>query len=279
MSNTAGHGLYDKYKTATIDQWHAALLEASETKAPAFPKFSHLARLGSANLKAGIDEAISLYKIARPHLDNCVGPNKTYLDFGCGVGRIMKCFMRDFPAKNMIGLDVTQEFVDICKADFGSDFRFQHINTRPPCALPDNSVDVITAYSVFSHFSAIQATRWLDEFHRIARPGATLILTTYGRGHLDYVCDTPVDQLPPNKVVQLKDITDAGGKSEFVRMFDLGEMLFYVRNPNFGLHDYGHAYVGPEFVRRIWGRNFEVVEIIDNYQQLEQMAVVLRKRK
>ena len=279
MSNTAGHGLYDQYKTATIDQWHAALLEASETKAPAFPKFSHLALLGSANLKAGIDEAVSLYKIARPHLDNCVGPNKTYLDFGCGVGRIMKCFMRDFPAQNMIGLDVTQEFVDICKVDFGSDFRFQHINTRPPCALPDNSVDVITAYSVFSHFSAIQATRWLDEFYRIARPGATIILTTYGRGHVNYLFDSAEEKLPPSHKQQRKEIEAAGGKSEMFRMFEMGEMMYHVRGNTFGAYDYGYAQLCEEFVRRIWGRNFEVVGIIDNYQQLEQMAVVLRKRK
>lgn len=138
---------------------------------------------------------------------------------------------------------------------------------------------MITAYSVFSHFSAMQATRWLDEFDRILRPGGTLILTTYGRGHLDYVCDTPFEDLPPNKKAQRKDIDEAGGKSEFLRMFGLGEMLYYAKNPLFGLHDYGHAYVGEEFVKRIWAKHFEVVEIVDDYQRLEQMVVVLRKPK
>lgn len=270
--------LNDIYSARSIDDWQRAMLDAAETADPTFPRFTHLARLGSLNLKEGINEAFKLYRIARPHLDGCIGPGKTYLDFGCGVGRILKTFMRDFSPDSMIGLDVTEEFIEICKKDFGPGFRFFHIGTRPPCPLSDQSVDVITAYSVFSHFSAIQATRWLDEFNRILRPGGTLILTTYGRGHLDYVCNTPFDQLPPNKKAQLKDIEDAGGKSEFLRMFELGEMLFYTRNPTFGLHDYGHAYVGEEFVRRIWGRHFEVLEVIDDYQRLEQMAVVLRKR-
>jgi SAM-dependent methyltransferase len=230
------------------------------------------------NLKEGINEAFKLYVIARSHLDRCVGPDKVYLDFGCGVGRIFKTFMRDYTPENMIGLDATEEFIEICRNDFGAPYRFLRINTRPPCPLPDDSVDVITAYSVFSHFSAVQATRWLDEFNRIVRPGGTLILTTYGRGHLNYVCDTPVDKLPPNKKTQLKDIEEAGGKSEFLRMFGLGEMLFYTRNPVFGLHDYGHAYVGEEFVRRIWGHYFDVVEIVDDYERLEQMVVVMRKR-
>ncbi len=279
MAVGTSSSLTERFSKKSIDDWQAALLKAAETKDPSFPKFSHFARLGSLNLKEGINEAFKLYRIARPHLDDCVGTGKVYLDFGCGVGRILKTFMRDYAPEAMIGLDVTAEFIDICKADFGPGYRFQHIDTRPPCQLADQSVDVITAYSVFSHFSAIQATRWLDEFNRIIRPGGTLILTTYGRGHLDYVCDTPVDKLPPNKVAQLKDITDAGGKAEFLRMFGLGEMLFYTRNPVFGLHDYGHAYVGEEFVRRVWGRNFEVVEIVDQYDRLEQMAVVLRKKK
>ncbi|MGB8815257.1 MAG: class I SAM-dependent methyltransferase [Paracoccaceae bacterium] len=279
MTNTAGHGLHEKYKNSSIDQWHNAMLDAAANKDPAFPKFTHIPRLGSADLKSGIDEAFKLYRIARPHIEACLGADKTYLDFGCGVGRILKTFMRDFAPENMIGLDVTAEFIDMLKVDFGSKFTFHHIQTRPPCMIPDNSVDVITAYSVFSHFSGIQATRWLDEFHRITRPGATLILTTYGRGHVKYVCDTPLEQVPPNHVLQRNDIMDAGGKDEFFRMFAMGEMLYYVRHAVFGAYDYGQAYVGEEFARRVWGRNFEVVEVIDDYQRLEQMAVVLRKRK
>lgn len=271
--------LMDRYSKSSIDDWQAAVLHAAETNDPSFPRFSHLARLGSLNLKSGIEEAFALYRILRPHIEGCVGNSKVYLDFGCGVGRILKAFMRDFAPKDMIGLDVSKEMIDICKADFPTEFQFYNIPARPRCALPDASVDVITSYSVFSHFSAIQATRWLDEFNRILRPGGTMLLTTYGRSHLDYIYGTPFDQLPPNKKIQHADIEAAGGKSEFLRMFGLGEMIYYAKNPNFGLHDYGHAYVGEEFVRRIWGRHFEVIEVIDNYSRLEQMAVVLRKPK
>lgn len=267
----------ERFGKSTIEEWCAAMLEAAETKDASFPKFTHLARLGSLNLKAGIEEAFALYSIFRPHLDDKVGPGKTYVDFGCGVGRILKTFMRDYLPQDMIGLDVSKEMIDICKVDFPPEFNFHHISARPRCPLEDQSVDVITAYSVFSHFSAIQATRWLDEFNRILRPGGKLLLTTYGRSHLDYLFRLPMDQLPPNKKVQRSDVEEAGGKSEFLRMFSLGEMIYYAKNPNFGMHDYGHAYVGEEFVRRIWGINFEVVEVIDDYNRLEQMAVVLRK--
>ncbi|MGB8815256.1 MAG: class I SAM-dependent methyltransferase [Paracoccaceae bacterium] len=279
MTNNAGHGLFEKFKNASIDQWHQALLKAAASKDPSFPKFSHVAILGSADVKSGIDEAMNLYRIARPHLDDCVGANKTYLDFGCGVGRIMKTYMRDFPAENMIGIDPMEDFIGTCKADFGDKFRFNHIGFRPPTNIPDNSVDVITAYSVFSHFSAIQATRWLNEFNRIARPGATIILTTYGRGHINYLCDTPYENLLKAKQHQADFVNENGGKSEIFRMFELGEMIYSIQGNIFGRYDYGHAYVGEEFARRVWGKNFEVLEVVDDFKKLEQMAVVLRKRK
>lgn len=272
-----GHGLFNRYRNASIDTWRNAMLDAVQPYDTRFPKFSHIAKLGSANLRDGIIEAFKLYKIARPHMDGCVGDDKAYLDFGCGVGRILRCFMRDFPAANMTGADVTAEFIDICRDNFGDRFNFLNIAPRPPIDMPDNSVDVITAYSVFSHFSAVQATRWLDEFYRIARPGAIVALTTYSRAHINFIYDAPPDTVPPNKAAQKEELNEYGGRSEAFRMFGLGEMIYFQKGAAFGKHDYGNAYVGEEFVRRVWGRQFEILEIKDEYKELEQMAVIMRK--
>lgn len=103
--------LHDQFAMASIDEWERALQNAAATKNPEFPGFTHFARLGSANLSEGITEAFKLYRIARPHLDDCVGANKVYMDFGCGVGRILKTYMRDFAPENMIGLDVDKELI------------------------------------------------------------------------------------------------------------------------------------------------------------------------
>lgn len=213
----------------------------------------------------------------RPHIERNVGEEKTYLDFGCGVGRILGTFMCNFPARNMHGADVTEEFVSICRNDFGDMFRFHHIDPRPQASFAPESVDVITAYSVFSHFSAIQATRWLDEFNRIAKPGAIIALTTYGRGHIDFIYDSPPDRVPPNKANHLVPLNEMGGKGEVLRMFELGEMLYVPKGQIFGRYDYGDAFMGEEFVRRIWGRQFEILEVVDDFDRMEQMAVVMRK--
>lgn len=72
-----GTKIFDEHHGSTIEEWQGAMLRAAESSDPSFPNFRHLARLGSLNLATGIEEAFKLYKIARPHLDKCVGPQKT----------------------------------------------------------------------------------------------------------------------------------------------------------------------------------------------------------
>jgi len=278
--NTVRPSIYDRYKNVSTDDWEKAIQKAAQQKDPTFPHFSHIPKLGSGDLQSGLKEAFRFYRIAKNHLDDSsFGNDKVYLDFGCGVGRILRLFMHDFKPEKMIGLDVNEELIDIARGDFtDTGVQFNQIQTRPPVDLPDASVDVITAYSVFSHFSCIQATRWLNEFRRIARPGATLILTTYGRGHLTYLNDTLTEALPRGHQKQKNVIAaEAGGIAELLRIFKLGEMFYLLANNKFGVYDYGWAYVGEEFVRRVWGQYFDIIDVIDDYSRLEQMIVIMRK--
>jgi predicted RNA methylase len=44
-----------------------------------------------------------------------LSPETRILDFGCGWGRILRFFLKDVPAKNLIGVDVDPEVIEICK--------------------------------------------------------------------------------------------------------------------------------------------------------------------
>ena len=50
----------------------------------------------------------------------------------------------------------------------------------PPLPFEARSLDAAFAISVWSHYSAPAALRWLNEMHRIIRPGGHVILTTHG---------------------------------------------------------------------------------------------------
>ena len=107
------------------------------------------------------------------------------MDFGIGWGRIARFFLRELPLSNIYGVDVASEFVDICKETFNSDNFF--VSTPfPPTTIPANSFDYVVGYSVFSHLSEKACKQWMQEFHRITKPGALVAVTTRGRPFFDY---------------------------------------------------------------------------------------------
>lgn len=118
-------------------------------------------------------------------LGHPLGKSARLLDFGIGWGRIARFFLREIPLANIYGIDVTPEFIQICKETFQSD-NFQLTPAFPPCGLPNATFEFVVGYSVFSHLSGPACHSWMKEFHRITRPGAIVALTTRGRPFFDY---------------------------------------------------------------------------------------------
>src|SRR6185503_20533684 len=51
---------------------------------------------------------------------------------------------------------------------------------EPPLALEAESLDLVYAISVWSHFAAGAGLRWIEEMRRVLRPGGLLLLTAHG---------------------------------------------------------------------------------------------------
>lgn len=118
-------------------------------------------------------------------LDKPISPENKLLDFGVGWGRIARFFLHELPISNIYGVDVTSEFVDICRKTFRSE-NFYVTNPFPPTVLQDGAFDYVVGYSVFSHLSERACSEWMHEFHRVTKPGALVALTTRGRPFFDY---------------------------------------------------------------------------------------------
>jgi SAM-dependent methyltransferase len=105
------------------------------------------------------------------------------LDFGSGWGRILRFFLRDVPAANLMGRDCWEEIVAVASKDNPwCDFR--HIGTFPPLPDADGSVDIVYLFSVFSHLSEAAHLAWLEEFRRVLPRGGLVIATTRQRDYL-----------------------------------------------------------------------------------------------
>lgn len=70
------------------------------------------------------------------------------LDFGCALGDAFPIYKKAFPNANLIGIDISQKAIELCKAHFGTIATFIQGDFK---SVPD--VDVIIASNVFEHLS------------------------------------------------------------------------------------------------------------------------------
>jgi SAM-dependent methyltransferase len=104
----------------------------------------------------------------------------TVLDFGCGCGRLTRRLLVA-GADRVIGCDIDRRAITWCRRNLPGEFHA--IGLDPPLPLEAGSVDLIVAYSVFTHLDAPRLALWLDELHRVLAPGGILALTAHGSAY------------------------------------------------------------------------------------------------
>ena len=104
-----------------------------------------------------------------------VGRGTSLLDVGCGAGRFSRIAADRGAAVS--GLDATAHFVEIARERIpDGDFRVGDMEDLP---WADDSFDVVTGFNSF--FIAADMGNALREARRVARPGASVAMTVFGR--------------------------------------------------------------------------------------------------
>jgi SAM-dependent methyltransferase len=106
-------------------------------------------------------------------------PGHHVLDYSCSSGRVIRALAAAQPDLHCYGCDPNAPAIAWAQASLPA-IDFFTSPTVPPLTFDDASLDVVFAISVWSHYSASAALGWLDEMHRVIRPGGCLILTTHG---------------------------------------------------------------------------------------------------
>jgi SAM-dependent methyltransferase len=105
------------------------------------------------------------------------------LDFGCSSGRHLRVLQAWRPQVGWTGCDPNERAIRWAGEHLPG-IEFFASPQEPPLDMPSGSLDVVFAVSVWSHFGAGAAERWLAEMHRLLRPGGVLVLTVQGFGSL-----------------------------------------------------------------------------------------------
>jgi len=100
------------------------------------------------------------------------------LDFGCGLGRVTAQLLDRAPLADFVGFDIDPLML-MWAGVLLEDPRVRLASTT--LDLPDASMDLVIAISVFTHLDAT-TDYWLAEIHRVLRPSGRAFVTYHDEG-------------------------------------------------------------------------------------------------
>ncbi len=215
---------------------------------------------------SGLKDYIRMMDVAIRHKVDV----QSYFDFGCASGRVVRHFAAQSGVKTIWGSDINGRHTR-----WLLEFMPKHVkpianHCIPSIPIPDNSVDLISAYSVFTHIDTFE-TCWLAELSRILRPGGLAYLTVHNeatwkvlRGELEN---------PNNRLVQSIVKTDPSVREKLEHPLAEGRTVY--RFTDFGPYR-AQVFHSNNYLHQVWGRFFEIEEILDCHH-VRQSVVVLRK--
>jgi SAM-dependent methyltransferase len=134
-------------------------------------------RTEALNVLANVEAALT--KAGRSYED--VG---SWLDFGCGYGRVLRFLTQRVPAERISATDVIREGVDFCREEFGVHAFYSDPDVS---RLRLARYDFVYAISVITHLSETAGNAFLQALGSALKPGGIFLFTTHGRWSLEHI--------------------------------------------------------------------------------------------
>lgn len=116
---------------------------------------------------------------------------KRVLEFGCGIGRVMRHLAAQAEAAaEFHGCDIDEPSIAWLREHWSPPFVLAVNGEEPPLPYADEQFDLVYAISVFTHLTDSWA-RWLLELRRILKPDGLLVATFAGQGNSIAIAGPP----------------------------------------------------------------------------------------
>lgn len=188
------------------------------------------------------------------------------LDLGCASGRVLRHLALERPGMRVLGCDINRLHVEWCNRHLPANCATFHTSSIPTLPLPDNSVDIASAYSVFTHIEALE-TSWLMELRRVLRPGGIAWITVHTERTLkEMTPDWPLWN-PTMEHPEAASRLDAG------RGFSGDRLVLRWR----GDRSYAsNVFYKADYLKSAWSRLFEIAEFRPRFPTFQDVFI-LRK--
>ena len=173
------------------------------------------------------------------------------LDFGCGSGRELLQFTRQFPNPQYFGCDADAGELDFLRKQYPG-VKTASLTKDPVLPYPDQTMDAVYSVSTMRRFHPQLQLAWLKELHRVTRIGGMCFLSTDG----------------------FQALASFGVKDSDRWLLERG--ILHQEEDGF------RTVVSPEYIRRTWPQSgFRVVDVIEGIisglNSGRQDLVVLRR--
>jgi SAM-dependent methyltransferase len=103
---------------------------------------------------------------------------QSMLELGCATGRVLRHFVCQEPQLTVWGADIHISHIEWILQHLGPTPKVFQNSLLPHLPLEDNSLDLVCAFSVFTHIDEFELA-WLAEVRRILKPGGIAYLTLH----------------------------------------------------------------------------------------------------
>lgn len=194
----------------------------------------------------------------------------TLLDLGAGCGRVLIHFLPD--GTSLAACDVDPTAIRYVQKTFPAVQSAVNQST-PPLPFPAAQFDAVYAFSVWTHLPVDLQGDWLVESARVIKPGGLLLVSTMGYRALKLLREGNNPLEADWRSVSDEELRRRGAVYYEYPIFGQDAELFSGISASYGVavHD-------PDYIRRAWSGDFDVLEIVEGAFREHQDLVVLRKK-
>jgi SAM-dependent methyltransferase len=189
---------------------------------------------------------------------------RTFLDWGCGCGRVTLMFKKLTPIPEIHGCDIDPKTIEWCKKNL-QHIQFNVIPAFPPTMYPDNYFDLVIGNSVFTHLTKEMQIAWLKEMRRIIKKDGLFLASVHG--------EFATYMLNAKQFSSYNSVKDflKSGFNDHIRDGNLNDIA---------PQDYYRAtFQSRNYTIKVFGKYFEILDYIERGSFHFQDIVVMKKRK
>jgi SAM-dependent methyltransferase len=197
--------------------------------------------------------------------------NSTVLDLGCATGRVLRHVLLQEPRADLFAADLNSRHIQWLSRHIKCDRikPFQN-SVLPNLPLPDSTLDLVYAFSVFTHIDSFELG-WLAELRRILKPGGIAYITI----HSEHTWESmdPAWSLYRNLVGQSMAGGHAVDEATFEKPMPSERVVMrWRRSGSYNCNVFHHS----AYVYDLWGRFLEVQDIIRRGSDYQDVVVLRR---